>query len=184
MNFSRVLRETDTFHCTGGVKWACAEVIFLPKPRLPMAKILAILLVALCIWRAPEVLGHQTTDSYLALSLTNKQIEGRWAISLRDLDHVLTIDEDKDGEVSEAELLTGRSKIEKYAFDRLKIVVDSKAVEPQAAGFEIEEHSDAVYVALLFQLKPEIVGSDYVITYALFNDADPLHRGLFRFDLP
>ena len=90
----------------------------------------------------PNVFGHQTTDSYLALSLTNNRIEGRWAISLRDLDHVLTVDEDKDGEVSDAELAKSRPKIEDYAFRRLKIEVNSKTVKAESTGFEIEEHPE------------------------------------------
>ena len=149
-----------------------------------MFKSVTILLCALFFWLAPGILGHQTTDSYLALSLTNKQIEGRWAISLRDLDHVLAVDEDKDGEVSDAELSKANPKIEQYAFDHLKVLVDSKPVQPQHTGFELEEHSDAIYATLLFVLPTAANSSDFLINYTLFNDTDPLHRGLFRFDLP
>jgi hypothetical protein len=149
-----------------------------------MFKSVTILLCALFFWLAPGILGHQTTDSYLALSLTNKQIEGRWAISLRDLDHVLAVDEDKDGEVSDAELSKANPKIEQYAFDHLKVLVDSKPVQPQHTGFELEEHSDAIYATLLFVLPTAANSADFQINYTLFNDTDPLHRGLFRFDLP
>jgi hypothetical protein len=129
-----------------------------------------------------NVFGHQTTDSYLSLGVTNNRIDGRWSIALRDLDHVLAIDEDKDGEVSEVEMAKGRPRVEKYAFGRLKIMVDAKAAELQTSGFEIEEHADAVYVSLIFNVVP--LGSDFLITYTLFNDTDNLHRGLFRFDFP
>ena len=149
-----------------------------------MFKSVTILLCALFFWLAPGILGHQTTDSYLALSLTNKQIEGRWAISLRDLDHVLAVDEDQDGEVSDAELSKANPKIEQYAFDHLKVLVDSKPVQPQHTGFELEEHSDAIYATLLFVLPTAANSADFQINYTLFNDTDPLHRGLFRFDLP
>jgi hypothetical protein len=144
----------------------------------------SILLCAALVVLAPNCFAHQTSDSYLALSLTHNHIEGRWAISLRDLDHVLIIDQDQDGEASDEELARARPKIEKYAFDRLKIAIDSKIVEPKTTGFEIEEHSDAVYATLLFELPEGKVGPEFSITYTLFNDADPLHRGLFRFDLP
>jgi hypothetical protein len=160
------------------------------EPQLPakfrraMTKFLSILLLAAAFCVAPEVHGHQTSDSYLALSLTNQQFRGRWAIALRDLDHVLTVDADKDGEVSDAELSNARPKVEGYAFDRLKVVVDGEVVQAQVNGFEIEEHSDVVYATLLFAMTLKKSPIDVAVTYTLFNDTDPLHRGLFRLDLP
>jgi hypothetical protein len=94
------------------------------------------------------------------------------------------VDADNDGEVSDLELTNARPKVVAYAFSNLVVKVDSQVIQPQATGFEIEEHSDAVYATILFQLSSEGVGSDWVIKYTLFNDSDPLHRGLFRFDLP
>src|ERR1041385_6684173 len=184
VNFSRVLRETDTSRRTGGQIFRCGTLAFLPNFAPAMTKLLPILLCALFLSAPRATFAHQTTDSYLALSLTNQQIEGRWAISLRDLDHVLNVDEDKDGEVSDEELSKARPRIENFAFTHLKIQIDSKLVQPQPTGFEIEEHSDAVYATLLFVLRPEAKGTDFLITYTIFNDTDPLHRGLFRFDLP
>jgi hypothetical protein len=149
-----------------------------------MTKFLSLLLLAATFWVASEVSGHQTSDSYLALSLTNQQFQGRWAIALRDLDHVLTVDADKDGEVSDAELSKARPNIQSYAFDRLKVVVDGQVVQAQVNELEIEEHSDAVYTTLLFQMPLKKSPIDLMVTYTLFNDTDPLHRGLFRLDLP
>jgi hypothetical protein len=128
--------------------------------------------------------AHQTTDSFLALALTNNRIDGTWAISLRDLDHVLAVDENKDGEISDAELSRGRSKIESYVLTRLKIEIGGKEAKITTTGFEVEEHSDAYYISLAFSLPERMVGPDVRVRYSLFNDTDPLHRGLFRFDLP
>jgi hypothetical protein len=142
------------------------------------------LLVCTLLFGVTEALAHQTTDSFLALSVTNQQIQGRWAISLRDLDHVLTIDADKDGEVSEAELATATPKIQNYAFDHLDLQINSRPIRPEPIGFEIEEHSDAVYGAILCVLRADAPVTDLTITYRLFNDTDSLHRGLFRLDMP
>src|SRR5580765_9038 len=102
-----------------------------------MPKKIPILLFTLLFLSANNVLGHQTSDSYLALSITNNRVEGRWAIALRDLNHVLEIDLNKDGEVSDEELSKGRASIERYAFDRLKIEMDSKAMSFAPTGFDI-----------------------------------------------
>ncbi len=130
------------------------------------------------------VWAHRTTDSFLSLQITNQHLEGRWAISLRDLNHVLTIDANADGEASDAEMETARPRIQDFAFKSILFQINGQRVEPQSTGFEIEEHSDTVYAALLFNLTPPEVGPDLLIDFKLFAGTDPLHRGLFRFDLP
>ena len=67
------------------------------------AKILLLLLL-LITFPLPNR-AHQTSDSYLALTLTNSYIEGRWSIALRDLNHVLEIDKDKEVMTQQVELL-------------------------------------------------------------------------------
>jgi hypothetical protein len=119
----------------------------------------------------------------LALSLTNGRLEGRWSIALRDLNHVLEIDKDKDGEVSPQEMQDSRPAIETYSFQRLKLESESKHLPAQPTGFEVEEHDDAIYATLLFKMDGPL-GADLLLTYTIFNDTDPLHRGLFRLDLP
>lgn len=167
VNFSRTLREDDTFQRTGGG-----------------ARLARILLISffLSLFAAASR-SHQTSDSYLALTLTNSRILGRWAIALRDLNHVLEIDKDKDGEVSDEELKQCRSAIETYSFRRLKIESENQILTPKPTGFDLQETDDAIYGVLLF----ELIGSldaDLMLTYTIFNDTDPLHRGFFRFDLP
>lgn len=183
MNFSRTLRETDTFHRTGALNRRAFGAFSCHQFARKMATRIS-LLVFVLLFGAGGVIAHQTTDSFLALSLANQQIQGRWAISLRDLDHVLTIDVNKDGEVSDTELTAATLKIENYAFDHLEVRINSRAIRPNPTGFEIEEHSDAVYGTVLFVLKPEVPPIDLLVTYRLFNDTDPLHRGLFRLDMP
>jgi len=149
--------------------------------RAPSGLILAFLLAGGFVLDSQ---AHQTTDSYLSMSLESGQIKGRWAIALRDLNHVLELDTDKDGEISDKELAVARPKIEKYAFDALNIEIGGVTVPINRKGFEIEEHDDAIYTALLFELSPARIGPDLTIQYDLFFHTDPLHRGLFRLDLP
>ena len=126
--------------------------------------------------------AHQTSDSFLSLTLTNRQLHGRWSIALRDLNHVLMFDSDADGEISDHELEAARPKIDDYAFNRIKFTLDQQIVGPIRTGFEVQEHDDAVYCALSFELPK--TGEDLLIDFSLFFDTDPLHRGLFRLDLP
>lgn len=148
------------------------------RPNLP-ALILLLLLSTI-----PVVRAHQTTDSYLALTLTNNQFTGQWSIALRDLNHVLAIDTDNDGEISDSELARAKPAIEKYAYNRLKISIDNQPATAHHEKYEIHELDDAVYLVLNFNLQSAALGPDVLIEYRLFFETDPLHRGFFRLDLP
>src|SRR5688500_11213102 len=177
------MRETDTSQRTGGDSHVPNHTVFGNLRLRTMGWKITFLIGTAFLLRL-TAWSHQTSDSYLAFSATNAVVEGRWAIALRDLDHVLTIDADKDGEVTEDELKASREAIERYATSRLQVAVDGTDVKIQLNRFELEEHTDAYYVNLVFRLNMERFGSDFLVTYTLFNDTDPLHRGLFRFDLP
>ena len=128
--------------------------------------------------------SHQTSDSYLALQLTNNQIEGRWAIAIRDLNHVLEIDTDKDGEISDPELEKAKPNIENYSYNRLKISSDGQSTIFHHRSYQIQETDSAIYLVLLFDSEKREKWPDLLIEYNLFFDTDPLHRGLLRLDLP
>lgn len=129
-------------------------------------------------------LAHQTSDAYFSLQLTNSQFVGRLSVALRDLNHVLMFDSDNDGEIADEELERAKPNIERYVFDRIKISTDSKTIPFLPQPHEIQQNDTAIYVTLPFRLEPEQIGPDLLVEYSLFSDTDPLHRGLFRLDLP
>ena len=181
MYFSRALRETDTSHRTGGCSDVLFDLNFATVFARNMVRKLPTLLCAV-FFLSQTLSAHQTSDSYLAFWPTNNTIAGRWAIALRDFDHILTIDADKDGEVADDELVKTRPGIENYAISHLQIQIDGQIANLSVQSFDIEEHTDTFYAVL--GVKLDRFGSDFLITYTLFHDVDPLHRGLFRFDLP
>jgi hypothetical protein len=131
-----------------------------------------------------STLAHQTSDSYLALQATNHLATGRWAIAIRDLNHVLNLDGDKDGEISDAELEKGKPEIESYVYNRLKISSNGRQAVLHHQSYEIQESDSAIFLVLLFNFELETHWPDLLIEYKLFFETDPLHRGLSRLDLP
>jgi hypothetical protein len=141
---------------------------------------LGLLLLLICL----PAKAHQTSDAYLSIALTNSQGTGRWAIALTDLSHVLTLDRDNDGELSDEEFEKSKPLIQKYAFDRLKFSSGAKTVESKPQGVDIQQNDSAIYLMLNFSIQLPENESDLRIDYTLFSDTDPKHRGLFRLDLP
>jgi hypothetical protein len=128
--------------------------------------------------------AHQTSDAYLSIALTNGYGTGRWAIALTDLSHVLTLDSDNDGELTDEEFEKSKPRVQEYAFERLKFSSEGKTVEFRPGAVEIQQNDSAIYLMLNFSIQLPENAPDLRIDYTLFSDTDPQHRGLFRLDLP
>lgn len=137
------------------------------------------LLLALLL--AAPVLAHHASDSYVAIFAKEAEKRGQISVALRDLDYVLKIDSDEDGEVTDAEFAAGRPKIIEYVYGRITLETDGARAEFAHRDLLIEEHATGYYAALLFAIE-RAAGSDWVMTYQLLFDADPNHKGLFRIE--
>ena len=147
-------------HC-----WLAASIALLPALLAPTA--------------AP---AHSPSNSYLSLAVGPTRIEGRWDIALRDLEHTLGLDRDGDGAITWGELSAARDAIGRYALGRLAIDAGGQPCPAVALDQLVAEHADGPYTVLLFSAACNVGASDLGLTYRLFADTDPLHRGLLRLD--
>lgn len=138
------------------------------------SKILLLLLILtpLIAW------SHKSSDSFIDLTVNNKNIAGRWDIALRDLEYSLGLDNNADGNISWSELKTRREEIENYAFARLQINNDSSECVQKSGQIQVDHHSDGAYAVLNFNLACNAPIDKLVVTYQFLFDLDPTHRGL------
>lgn len=137
------------------------------------------LIWVILLWAASfATMAHKPSDSYLALSVEGKQIRGQWDIALRDLDYALGLDANDDGSITWAELRGSQDVVYAYALSRLDMALDSQACPVQAGELMVDEHSDGHYAVLKFQAACSLVAERLSISYRLFFDLDPQHRGL------
>jgi hypothetical protein len=140
------------------------------------------LVLALMSW-ASIAQAHKPSDSYIALSIQEERVVGQWDIALRDLDFAIGLDADGNGEITWGEVKAKRNDIIAYAMSRLTIVAD-QAVCPITNGEElIDNHSDGAYVVLRFTSECTHKPKDLWLTYRLFFDIDPQHKGLLRLEI-
>lgn len=140
---------------------------------------LAVLLLCLITFAAAgPACAHKPSDSFLTLRLQDRQVTGQWDIALRDLDFALTLDADGDGAIRWSEVRARRAKIETYALSSLTLTADDQACWLANSDLLIDQHSDGAYAVLMLRgacpTRPQRVG----VTYRLFADLDPQHRGL------
>ncbi|HET6376754.1 MAG TPA: HupE/UreJ family protein, partial [Methylocella sp.] len=140
-----------------------------------------VLLLLFILWPLTAS-AHKSSDSYLSLSLKGAWVEGQLDIALRDLDYVLGLDADGNGEISWGEVKAKHRDISAYALPRLEIAADGAKCSLMPAGHLIDNHSDGAYAVFRFAADCPRLPDALQITYQLFFDADPQHRGLLRLE--
>jgi hypothetical protein len=145
------------------------------------AYILAVLLTLLC----PPAWAHKPSDSYLTLRAEPDAIAVRWDIALRDLDYVLQLDRDGNGELTWGEVRQRSADIEKLAIARLALSSQGTACPLQpAAALMLDKHSDGTYAVLSLRATCPRLAEAVQVRYALLFDVDPTHRGLVQWTPP
>ena len=131
-----------------------------------MKRGLFILLTLFLLGAQGQALAHKPSDSYLTLraSPDSADISVRWDIALRDLDYVLQLDRDGNGELTWGEVRQRRDDIVRLATSRLALTAagkscpwasDSAASQP----LMLDQHSDGTYAVLNLTVQcPSLAG--------------------------
>jgi hypothetical protein len=129
--------------------------------------------------------AHSASDAYLTLTAVSDSahievLHGQWDIALRDLDFVLSLDDNGDGHVTWGETKHHQSAIEHYAYSHLHFADAAGqpcAIKPTAQL--IDAHADGAYAALFFDVTCARSATQLKLDYQLFFGIDPSHRGIF-----
>jgi hypothetical protein len=136
--------------------------------------------------RSTAAQAHSASDAYLTLTVDSGHqtrklvIHGQWDIALRDLDFVMTLDDDGNGRLTWGELRHHQPAIERYAYPHLAFntgLGTECAIKPTRQM--VDDHADGAYAALFFDVVCENVSKKLALRYDLFFAIDPSHRGIF-----
>lgn len=123
-------------------------------------------------------LAHKPSDSYLRIAAGDARLTAEWDIALKDLEMLIGLDADGDGQVTWGEVRSKQSAIVSHALSRLAITADGQPCELIAGNLLISDHSDGPYAVLDIQTNQSGGVAEIGINYALLFDRDPTHRGL------
>jgi hypothetical protein len=133
--------------------------------------------VALGLLLATGVAGaHKASDSYLQITAAPGQLDVSWDIALRDLDVALDLDSDADGKLTWGEVRAAWPRIEAYALRRLAI----EGCPLASVGRGLERRNDGAYAVLMLRSSCTLSAGMPRISYGLFADVDPTHRGIAK----
>lgn len=131
--------------------------------------------------------AHKPSDSYLTLRAAQDSgdIAVRWDIALRDLDYVLQLDRDGNGELSWGEVRQREADIVSLASNRLALSAEEAACPLMAfQPLMLDKHSDGTYAVLQMNARCAGAVRNLKARYSLFFDVDPTHRGLVQWVAP
>ena len=135
--------------------------------------------------------AHSSSNSFLTLSADNKRLTLRADINLRDVDLIFNLDQDRNGQVTWAEVLSKEIEITKWLEQGIQLKAEKQACQLGSADVQASEHADGLYLSTLWY--PTCNQSAGVHTlkdaslemrYSLMFAQDNLHRGLLKLDLP
>ena len=142
-----------------------------------------LLLFAAALLCAASAWAHKPSDSYLTLKAEESRIAIRWDIALRDLDYVLQLDRDGNGELTWGEVRTRGDEIARHAIAHLQLATDKPCAITPAAPLRLDHHSDGTYAVLSLAAACAPAGK-LTMAYSLLFDVDPTHRGLVQWIAP
>ena len=141
-----------------------------------MPRVLILLLALLTA--GTEVDAHLASDSYLRIEIGKTgAVSGQWDIALRDLDVVVGLDVDQDGDITWGELRAKTPEVEAYAFSHLAVVDGVGSCRLTPTSIMVDHHAGAAYAVLPFSVACP-GGGRLRLRYRLLFDIDPSHRGL------
>jgi HupE / UreJ protein len=137
------------------------------------------------IWLTPApAQAHAPSNATLDLAATGAVVAQRWDIALRDLDRVLPLDADDDGEITWGELRQAWPQIAALADAGLRLATAGGA--PCEAGPldapRIDTHAGGSHVVIerRWECPASASAGGLQLDYRLFAASDAAHRGLLQ----
>ena len=135
------------------------------------------ILVALCLFTF-SANAHQSSHSQILVDVENSTLSGYWNISLRDLDLIIELDKDGNGNVSWQELSGQQQIIKNHISHYLKFIQNNSFCPVQYDDVMVDKISTGVYAYFPFSAKCAEYITLLEIKYNLLFDIDAQHKAL------
>ena len=95
-----------------------------------------------------DAFAHKASDSYLKIRGGESTLNIQWHIAIKDLELMIGVDSNRDGEVTWGELRGRQKEISAHALSHLKFSADGIPCRLQCTQMLFTEHSDGGYAVL------------------------------------
>jgi hypothetical protein len=137
-------------------------------------------LLMLCISYTSH--AHQMSTSYLSMTIDDEgHIEGSWQVRLFDVNQILAIDINQDGQLTWSELQANQLAIVEYLRASLSISSDQECFLIFDRKQQIDNHFNEGYLVSNFSSNCEL-SEPLTINYQAFFDIDSDHKAIVNID--
>ncbi len=127
--------------------------------------------------------AHKSSDSYLWLDQTGSgALTGRWDIAVVDLERLVGLDADVNGQITWGELRARADSVTARVFDSLTITAGERC-QIVPGDISVDNHAGDLYASIAFSSRCSGGLDSLELDYSLLFDTDPGHRGLLRVTL-
>lgn len=134
-------------------------------------------LLLLVLLSAPAF-AHKGSDAYWTLRAGGSALSGRLDVALKDLDVLLGLDADGDGQLTWGELRAKEAPLRAALWGALAVTQHAAPCPLELGTFSVIRHSDGMYLAVPTRARCAEPIGELEVTYALLFDVDAQHRGL------
>lgn len=136
-----------------------------------------LLSVLLLAWLVPAS-AHRASDAFVTLSSKDGALSGSWEIALRDLEAAITIDGDRDHQITWGELRAARPQLEQRLPPFLKPATNAGPCTLRIVDLQINQRVDGPYAWLGLAGECAEDSGPLSLQYRFMFDIDPTHRAI------
>jgi hypothetical protein len=124
--------------------------------------------------------AHSASTAYLQVNGEGADLNVQLSVPLRDLDYVIGLDSDGNGDITWGELRAHAAAIDAYVMARLRFAADGAVCTSEPVVHLADMLNDGGYAVLRFTARCQAAPRTLAVHYALLFDQDRLHRGLLH----
>ncbi|NBQ06055.1 MAG: HupE/UreJ family protein [Betaproteobacteria bacterium] len=135
--------------------------------------------------------AHSSSNSFLSLRMDAERLILRADVSMRDVDMVFNLDQDRNGQVTWAETQVKEKEITQWLQQGIQLQTSGQTCALETADLQASEHADGIYLSAQWQVVcpiritlENLPSTSLGMRYNLIFAQDNLHRGLLNVDLP
>lgn len=136
-----------------------------------------VIAIAIMLLQASAALAHSQSYGYLAIDDTSSNLTGRLELALRDLDQLVPMDTDGNGQITWGEIRKAETAIATQALGSISLSRAAPCTLTPAPTM-IDQHGGEPYLVMPFAVNCPDANGALTITYNAMFDRDAQHRGL------
>ncbi len=134
-------------------------------------------IASLTLW--PQLAySHKPSDAYLNIDTTAGPLRVRLDVALRDLDALVPLDVNGDGQLTWGEIKTNEAALRTVLSENLHLTRQEKACSLVWQAFALEKRSDGIYLVAQSAQHCGQSGQPIAVRYQLLRDIDATHRAI------